>query len=83
VRTKSFQNHMDKRLPYFWVYGCCRVTTNVSKNMNTLVINEWYINIFEIDTEHTFTNRKNPYCNLSKAIKSVIRNYFSHHCKPI
>ncbi len=41
---------MDKRVSRIWVYGCCRVVTNVSKNINTLLINEQYIGIFEIDT---------------------------------
>ncbi len=41
---------MNKKLPCFWVYGCCRVTNNVSKNINTLFMGEWYIGIFEIDT---------------------------------
>ncbi len=37
---------MDKRLPLVY----CRVATNVSKKFNTLLIDEWYIGIFEIDT---------------------------------
>jgi hypothetical protein len=41
---------MDKMLPRFWVYGCCKVIINVSKNINTLLIDRWYIGIFEIDT---------------------------------
>jgi hypothetical protein len=41
---------MGKKLPHFWVYGCCKVIINVSKNINTLLIGEWYIGIFEIDT---------------------------------
>jgi hypothetical protein len=41
---------MDKKLSRFWIYGCFRVVTTVSKNINTLLINEQYIGIFEIDT---------------------------------
>jgi hypothetical protein len=47
---KFFQNHMDKSIPCFWVYGCCKVVMNISKNINTLFIGKWYIGIFEIDT---------------------------------
>jgi hypothetical protein len=43
-----FQNHMDKRLSCFWVYGCYRAT-NVLKSINILLIDEWYIGIFAID----------------------------------
>ncbi len=39
-----FQNHMNKKLSHFWVYGYCKVTINVSKNINTLLIGVvyWY-----------------------------------------
>jgi hypothetical protein len=53
---------MDKRLSRFWVYGCYRVVTNVSKNINTLFISEQYIGIFEIDTKHTFHATFNYNC---------------------
>jgi hypothetical protein len=41
---------MDKKLPHFWVYRYCKVDANVSKNTNTLLMDEWYIGIFQIDT---------------------------------
>jgi len=45
---------MEKKLPHFWVYGYYKVTTNESKIINTLLMDEWYIDSFQIDTYYTF-----------------------------
>jgi len=42
-RWMHFQNYMDKNLPYFQVYGYCKVT-NILKNTNTLFTSDsWTI----------------------------------------
>jgi len=69
---------MDKKLPQFWVYGCCKVATDIKCTLKI----SWFIKDFSIEKYHACLNIARVCSIFSKYMEKGLSHYsINGYCK--